>query len=100
MTKYENLPRDKKMKAIVVEEVAFPIRYTLMTPVEVDGATRGEIDIHELSVGEIEAASAERNNFRMTVLLVANALRIAPDDVRRLGSRDYANLSRTVSAFY
>lgn len=97
--KYEELPRDEKTKAIVAEDVEFPIHYTLMSPVEINGVMSAEIDVCELTVGEIEATNRERDLFRQTVLLVANALHITPEDVRGMRSRDYGRLSRLVSAF-
>ncbi len=95
---YEDLPRDEESKAILIEEVQFPIRFPLLSPLK--GAERtGDLEMREPTVLDLELSNKESGDIGRTIKLLSNLLELSPDEVRALGTRDFARLSNTVSAF-
>ena len=96
---YQDLPRDADTLEIQVDQVEFPIQYTLLTPITVDGSPCEELTIREPTVADIEASDKDKDSLKKTLRLLSLVCEVAPDDVRRLGTRDYARLSDTVASF-
>ena len=97
--RYEDLPRDEKNGAVLPEQVEFPIRFRLLRPVAKDGVDCAEIDMREPTVLDLETAHREKSDMGRTVALLSHLLALTPDEVRRLGTRDFSRLGEVVAAF-
>lgn len=100
--RYEDLPRDDKSGAVLSDRVEFPVMFRLLSPLRADGG-RGpetlEIAMREPTVLDLETAQREKSDIGRTVALLSNLLELTPDEVRRLGTRDFSRLSEAVAAF-
>lgn len=97
--KYEDLPRDPKTKDILVEQVRFPIRYTLLTPIEVAGIETSEIDIQEPTVADLKVARQPSDNVERSVRLLCCVSPLAEGDTQSMGTRDFNRLSTVLGSF-
>lgn len=97
--RYEDLPRDEKNGAVLSEQVEFPIGFRLLRPISKDGLHCGEIEMREPTVLDLETAQREKSDIGRTVTLLSHLLELTPDEVRRLGTRDFSKLSEVVAAF-
>lgn len=97
--RYEDLPRDEKNKSILIEEVRFPITYQLLTPIDKGGAKCNDLKMREPTVLDVEISNKQESGLGRTCSLLSNLLELSPDEIRSLGTRDFARLSDTVSAF-
>ena len=95
--KYEDLPRDEK-QAILIEKVEFPIRYQLLSPLKGANGT-GDLEMREPTVLDLEISNKESTDIGRSVALLSHLLELTPEEVRKLGTRDFARLSNTVTAF-
>ena len=93
--RYKDLPRDEKSKVLLADQVEFPIVYTLLKPLD----NRLEFEMREPTVLDLEISNKEKTDIGRTIALLSNLLELSPDDVRKLGTRDFARLSNTVMAF-
>ena len=96
---YAELPRKADTLEIQADQVEFPIQYTLLTPITVDGSPRDTLTIREPTVADLEASNKDTDNLKKTVRLLSLVMEVAPDDVRRLGTRDYGHLADMVASF-
>lgn len=97
--KYEDLPRDPETKDILVEGVRFPIRYTLLTPIEAAGVETSEIDIEEPTVADLKLARKADDNVDRSVRLLCCVSPLAEDDAQAMGTRDFNRLSEVLGSF-
>ena len=97
--RYEDLPRHEESGTVLAERVEFPITYRLLTSLRIDGQEREEIEMREPTVLDLETAQREKGNLGITISLLSNLLKLTPEEVRRLGTRDFQRLSETVSVF-
>lgn len=100
MTKYDDLPRDERTGAIRAEQVEFPVRYQFLSPIDA-GGVRGvsEVEMREPTVHDLEAANREKTDTARAAALLANLVELSPDEVRRMGTRDFSRLFGVVAAF-
>ncbi len=99
MTNYDDIPRDPKTGAIQADEVEFPVRFRLLRPIETTGGKREELEMREPTVLDLETSNREKTDFARTVALLANLVELSPDELRRMGTRDYSRLAGAVAAF-
>ena len=97
--RYEDLPRDEKNKSILIEKVQFPISYQLLTPIDKGGAKCNDLKMREPTVLDVEISNNEEAGLGRTVTLLSRLLELTPDEVRGMGTRDFARLDTTVAAF-
>ena len=97
--KYEDIPRDPETKGILVEQVEFPIRYTLLAPIEVAGVETSEIDIQEPTVADLKTARKADDNVDRSVRLLCCVSPLAEGDAQRMGTRDFNRLSEALGSF-
>ncbi len=97
--RYEDMPRDEKTGAIEAEKVEFPVRFRLLTPLETAGGKRGELEMREPTVLDLETSNREKSDVARSVALLSNLLEVSPGEARRLGTRDYSRLTAAVAAF-
>lgn len=98
MTKYESLPRDED-GAIRAREVAFPVLVPLASPFESGGRTVSELSVREPTVADIELANKESTGLARMLRMLSLVADTAPDDLRKLGSRDYVLLQDLLELF-
>ncbi len=100
MTNYEDLPRNPETGAVEAERVEFPIRYSLLSPIDSMSGPLGAVELREPTVLDLEAVYREKTEMGRAIALLSNLLELSPGEVRRFGARDYARLSETVAAFF
>ncbi|MEM7047002.1 MAG: phage tail assembly protein [Pseudomonadota bacterium] len=99
MTDYKDIPRDKKTGDILVNEVRLPIMDRLLSPITVDGTEIKDVSVREPTVLDLEVANKEVSELGKTSRLLAQVMNLAPDDIKKLGSRDFSRLGSLVAAF-
>lgn len=97
--RYEDLPRDTKTGEVLPFEAAFPIEYQLATPLQANGRELACLSLREPTVLDLEVSAKERDSLAKTARLLSSVAELTLDDVRRLGTRDYARLSELLAAF-
>ncbi len=55
--------------------------------------------MREPTVLDLETSNREKIDFARTLALLANLVELSPDEVRRMGTRDYSRLAGAVAAF-
>ena len=55
--------------------------------------------MREPTVLDLEISNKEGTDIGRTIVLLSNLLELTKEEVRKLGTRDFARLSNTVSAF-
>ena len=96
--KYEELPRDEA-GAIKPRQAAFPIEVDLVTSIEVSGATVSALSVREPTVGDIEVVNKERTGLARMLRMITLIADIPPEDLRRMGSRDYVRVQELLESF-
>ena len=99
MTDYKDLPRDKKTKNLLIDQVVFPIHDTLLKPITVDGQKVEKVIVQEPTVLDIETSNQEATELDKTKRILAQVMELKPDDIKQFGSRDFTRLSELVAAF-
>ena len=97
--RYEDLPRDEKSGEVLAERVEFPIGFRLLRPIGSGGRDCVEVVMREPTVLDLETAQKQKTDMGRTITLLSNLLELTPDEVRRLGTRDFSRLSEAVTAF-
>ena len=98
MTDYEDLPRDE-LGEVLADRVVFPVAYTLLHPITVDGAEVTAVHLREPTVRDLEAVWKEKEDLARSRAILSLSMEMTPDNVRDLGARDFGKLSALVTAF-
>ena len=98
-TMYEDLPRDEKTGAVQADAVEFPIRFSLLRPLETTAGKRDALEMREPTVLDLEVANRQKEDMARTIALVSALTETSPDEVRSMGTRDFARLAGAVAVF-
>lgn len=98
MTKYEDLPRDKA-GAIKPLEVEFPVEFGLSSSIKSSGAELESLSLREPTVADLEIAEKQDSGLDRMLRMLSLLADASPDDLRALGTRDYARLQDLVGSF-
>lgn len=98
MTKYEDLPRDEAGD-IKAKEVAFPVEFSLSSPIDRPARKLSGLTIREPLVGDIEVASAEGTGLKRMIRMISLVAEISDDEAKAMGSRDYVELQGFLENF-
>lgn len=98
MTKFEDLPRDED-GAVLAEEVKFPVRVTLLRPVEAEGRTIEALTLREPTALDIEQAYGHDLEATRMIHMLSSLAELAPGEVRALKSLDFSRAAKLVAAF-
>lgn len=96
---YEDLPRDEKTGAILIEKAEFPVVYPFLTPVEIAGVERAEIELGEPTVADLKAARTAKDSIDSTVRLLCCVSDMTEDEAQKLATRDFKRISDTLAPF-
>ena len=90
---YEDLPRGKNNE-VLAEKVKFPITYTMLTPI----GQHLQVVMREPTVLDLKVARKQQGD-DATITMLSNLLELAPDEVQKMGTRDYSRLSEVIGSF-
>lgn len=96
---YKDLPRDEETGKINALEVEFPIEFPLAAAVESGGVNVDTLSIREPNIGDVEISNREKDGLTRTMRLLSLVAELPVDDVRRMGTRDYARLQELLEVF-
>jgi len=71
----------------------------LKYPIDVNGAEVKSVSVRRMTVGDLEIANLEKNEFAKSIRMVATLTDLAPDDVRKMDSSDFMKMSVLVTDF-
>lgn len=95
---YKDIPRGEDGE-IQIEEVEFPIRYPLLTPIRTDGSELKEVSLREPTVRDIEISQKEKRGLPTVTRMLTLVAEMTPEQVSGMGSRDFSRIEQVLSSF-
>lgn len=101
--KFADLPRkaaDDEKREIDPAGVQFPVDFELRRPLDLAGKELKALSLREPTVADMERADeAGSTGHAKMIRLLADLSGHAPDDIRKLCTADYRDMSELVNAF-
>ena len=95
---YKDIPKDEDGN-IQIEKLEFPIRYPLLAPIRTDGSELKEISLREPTLRDIEVSQKEKSGLPTASRMLTLIADLSPEQVRSMGSRDFARISEVLTSF-
>ena len=95
---YKDIPRGEDGE-IQIEKVEFPIRYPLLSPIQVDGVELKEVSLREPTVRDIETSQKEKRGLPTVTRLLTLVAEMTPGQVSSMGSRDFSRIEQVLASF-
>ena len=95
---YKEIPKDEDGN-IQIEKLEFPILYPLLAPIPADGSQLQEVSLREPTVRDVEVSQKEKSGLPTASRMLTLIADLSPEQVRSMGSRDFARISEVVTSF-